>query len=1061
MWGNLRDSLANAAEGSIQNIQTPGKLMAKFGEVVAPTLEDDEEYESDGEFDEYYEDSSTSGDEEEEEIVDINMGSNVKGNKVGELFYQTSLTGNEKDLMLAQGATLNRTLLNSEHIKAKGREGTNIISDNKAIKALHNSSLNPIKELVQHIHPPVLLDSSTKEKDFNHVDEPAHNHTLVLDDKEKKTLHNSSLNSINERIQHIHPPVLLDSCTKEKDFNYVDESAHNHTLVLDDKETKILHNSSLNLINERVQHITQPVLLDSCSKEKDFNYVDESARNQTLNHQLPTDKKSCDLQELVERSFSSSPISYPLEQLDKIDDTVRSSESYDFESGRVESLIPTIADKTTIAEDCVKLPLVMEDQLNIRLSQSDHNLKYDDKSSFNDEPALQQSHIVKKAGIDSNEKVGTHMTDMNKDKIRYDAVKYSEEKEDGISETNTILQQIDKSEFGNLSSSSMKENLSNNAKDEEVRLDECSNNELCSIYSENKRVTDKNKSLSEMEVIDHQTNNNRLHISTKTTPNKRTDSLVAHDGTTNPAKDPIYEDAIMKATSQSFASNKVNLIEDYSKNLEKEGLNDEQTVCKANEIERQKVELCKDYACNTSKKQSDDTQKSNDEIKIRMGIRISEMEKELFAREQKSLQDQKKFLTLLEDAESRALNVERERESEIANKNAHTIEIQKRHSVALSYAEQKADRYTIALNEKKNELKQLHAVISEMKSTIKENAGVTEEAEEEADELLHENEQLREKLEGVVNENKQLKRDMINQKEDRSKLAGAQTDLQNLKKEQNLSKNNAIAMTETHSSNLASVTTERDAAKAEVLDIKQQLTALEADIGIVKADYTRVMLANSNLQSAIEAFQMEREGEISLFEESKISAEEALTIAHETLLNAAREANEISMREVQSASNKAVTNTMEELDSTIKILEECRKENVQLRRSLDEAILRLHTNQDDVVDRSLMKNVLLDWYSKSGKSRRDVFLMIASLLHFTEVEKDKCGIGKNSGLGKAVVGAVAPPLSPAAKKIEQLEGDTVREKWVNFLLAESDDVSTNVSDQVHSTNLRKKENISI
>jgi hypothetical protein len=103
---------------------------------------------------------------------------------------------------------------------------------------------------------------------------------------------------------------------------------------------------------------------------------------------------------------------------------------------------------------------------------------------------------------------------------------------------------------------------------------------------------------------------------------------------------------------------------------------------------------------------------------------------------------------------------------------------------------------------------------------------------------------------------------------------------------------------------------------------------------------------------------------------------------------------------------------------------------------LDEAIHRLQTNQEDIIDRSLMKNILLDWHSKSGKARREVMLVMASVLHFTEDDKNKCGIGDGSSTIDRVVGAVAPPLTPAVKLPEELDGDTIREKWVNFLIAE-------------------------
>lgn len=107
-----------------------------------------------------------------------------------------------------------------------------------------------------------------------------------------------------------------------------------------------------------------------------------------------------------------------------------------------------------------------------------------------------------------------------------------------------------------------------------------------------------------------------------------------------------------------------------------------------------------------------------------------------------------------------------------------------------------------------------------------------------------------------------------------------------------------------------------------------------------------------------------------------------------------------------------------------------------LRSSLDEAIQRLQMSQEDVIDRSLMKNILLDWHQRRGQSKQQVLELMASVLHFTEEEKSKVHIGESGTLGK-VMGAVAAPLPPAALNVDKLEGDNVREKWVNFLLAET------------------------
>eukprot|EP01083_Nonionella_stella_P146188 459419_1 len=177
-------------------------------------------------------------------------------------------------------------------------------------------------------------------------------------------------------------------------------------------------------------------------------------------------------------------------------------------------------------------------------------------------------------------------------------------------------------------------------------------------------------------------------------------------------------------------------------------------------------------------------------------------------------------------------------------------------------------------------------------------------------------------------------------------------------------------------------------------------------------------MANTNLQAAMEAFQIERESELTLLEEARESTEQAMAASNELALQSMRQENEAAMKEVQIASNNAIQNMMTELQLTEQKVEEYMKETINLRRSLDEAIHRLQTNQEDVIDRSLMKNILLDWHSKSGKARRDVMVVVASVLHFSEVDKDKCGIGEGSSTIGKVVDAVAPPLTPAAKKAE-------------------------------------------
>lgn len=76
---------------------------------------------------------------------------------------------------------------------------------------------------------------------------------------------------------------------------------------------------------------------------------------------------------------------------------------------------------------------------------------------------------------------------------------------------------------------------------------------------------------------------------------------------------------------------------------------------------------------------------------------------------------------------------------------------------------------------------------------------------------------------------------------------------------------------------------------------------------------------------------------------------------------------------------------------------------------------------------------------KDRKAKRDVMIVLGSILHFTEDEKQKAFIAEGPGTFDKVVSAVAAPLPRAKLNVDKIEGDTVRDKWVNFLLAETGD----------------------
>ena len=235
---------------------------------------------------------------------------------------------------------------------------------------------------------------------------------------------------------------------------------------------------------------------------------------------------------------------------------------------------------------------------------------------------------------------------------------------------------------------------------------------------------------------------------------------------------------------------------------------------------------------------------------------------------------------------------------------------------------------------------------------------------------------------------------------------------------------------------------ERDEARSEVHDVKQQLTAALADLEIAKADVSRITIANSNLQAALEAFQDERQAEMDLLDEQRKESEEALSCANDAKMDALRQTHIAEMKQVQNAADMAVKNSMDEVKLLEGRIEKFKSENNQMRRSLDEAIHRLQTTQEDVIDRTLMKNILLDWCTMKDKQKRhQVLELMASVLHFTDDEREKVHLTHMDieSVRSKVVGALAAPLPPSKADVEQLQGDNVREKFLNFMLAETED----------------------
>jgi len=423
--------------------------------------------------------------------------------------------------------------------------------------------------------------------------------------------------------------------------------------------------------------------------------------------------------------------------------------------------------------------------------------------------------------------------------------------------------------------------------------------------------------------------------------------------------------------------------------------------------------------------------------------KIQSLENSLLEERKESQEEQAELKRLLRESYSNVDRIENQLRTTVTKYDKEIAQVQQREERALRKVDDRMAQTMAVLDERDEEIKSLKRSIKTMESKVNEHQEGEEEAEEELEEVHQENESLRQTIEKLEFERKNLKEQVATLKSGSEELSGLQMELTMLKEERGRERTKNQAVIDSAMSSRTQLEIDRDNALSELRDSKQQLAATLADLEISRADYSRIMMANDNLQSALEAFQDERRAEMEMIEEQRLESEEAIKSAHATATSALKQIHENEMYEIQKASDNAVKNVMHEMELVEGNLEKLKSEKNQMRRSLDEAIHRLQTTQEDVIDRNVMKNILLDWCTLNDKSKRhQVLEVMANLLHFSEDEKEKVHLTSKSldSVRAKVVGALAAPLPPSKADVEHLEGSNVHEKWVNFLMAETDDV---------------------
>jgi len=139
------------------------------------------------------------------------------------------------------------------------------------------------------------------------------------------------------------------------------------------------------------------------------------------------------------------------------------------------------------------------------------------------------------------------------------------------------------------------------------------------------------------------------------------------------------------------------------------------------------------------------------------------------------------------------------------------------------------------------------------------------------------------------------------------------------------------------------------------------------------------------------------------------------------------------------------------------LIDQAKKESVSLRKALDEAICRLHSNESDVVPRQLIGNLLVSYYSQGRP--KETLEIIARTLVFNDADRVRVGLkalhpdlgggleggsperrkGLMGGFFSRVGGAISSPRKEYVPEDGTLEGKTLGDLWLDYLMKETEE----------------------
>eukprot|EP01041_Mallomonas_annulata_P006297 gene6297-12742_t len=380
--------------------------------------------------------------------------------------------------------------------------------------------------------------------------------------------------------------------------------------------------------------------------------------------------------------------------------------------------------------------------------------------------------------------------------------------------------------------------------------------------------------------------------------------------------------------------------------------------------------------------------------------------------ENKRLQDELKFneenlRKAMEDSNKEMINLK--------ELHVHTVKELENSNNSSSILNTQLMNFKLQLQKTETENRQLHQVIAQLRQ-------VRKVSKEDIDSIIIERDEFKKNNEVYIQEIDKLKQSLSSLNSDKDRFAQVWIELTAtrdcLTTLQNESEKK-IQFLESNSEELRRVNGQLQQREYE---IKASLEASKADHSLLEQDIIQLQIEIKNLNNAIKNTQNERDVLKNKLNIEKEFYEDKIKEIKILEQNISYEKNKIFIDDLKSK----ISELQQEVEDSVLIRRkmelEMNQEKLKMQKAMTVTIEKLHNNQEDNIDRALIKNLIITYFRRNRST--EVMGLISRILNFNDDEKITVGLKSSNTLLSSIFSNIIGVPHPV-----EVEGDNLAELW--------------------------------